>query len=207
MQHLLLHAMAEECAVGTELNVCGQRESRLECSCQPVADMTDRVRKGGKADRHVGNSGRWLGAGSVCYHHVDFRNKQHGVEQGKHDDPAPKIRQLAESGKHCHGHCEQTYQRERSQQAQIIAATHNCGHCIEYQLQLPDVPVSENLKYHRSLPKTVIEVNACAGIPATMAWCISCICLCRLASPDVLLYSAMRMVCTSVDRLLNLVCS
>ena len=48
--------------------------------------MTDRVRKSGEANRHVGNSGRWLGAGSVGYHHVDFRDKQHGVEQGKHDE-------------------------------------------------------------------------------------------------------------------------
>ena len=169
--------------------------------------MTDRVRKSGEADRHVGNSDRWLSAGSVGYHHVDFRNKQHGVKYSKHDDPTPKIRQLAKSGKYGHGHREQAYQRERSKQAKIIAAADNCGHRIEYQLQFPDVPVRKNFKYHRSLPKTVIEVNACAGMPATIAWCISCICLCRLASPDVLLYSAMRMVCTSADRLLNLVCS
>ena len=103
--------------------------------------MTDRVRKSGEANRHVGNSNRWLSAGSVGYHHVDLRNQQHGIEQGKHDDPAPKIRQLAKSGKHRHGHCEQTYQRERSQQAKIITATHNCGHCVENQLQLSDIPI------------------------------------------------------------------
>ncbi|EKD98493.1 MAG: hypothetical protein ACD_23C00405G0004 [uncultured bacterium] len=199
MQQFLLDTMPEQRPIGSKLDVGRQRKCRLERIGQPIPDMTDRVTKSSQPDGHIGNRYGWLSTGFVGDYHVDFRHQQHAIEYGEHEQPATKIRQLREAGEHGHRHRDYTNQRERSQQPEKIGAADDCGHSVEYKLQLHDVPVGKYLECHPDqpgdvylLPNTDIELNAWAGMPAISVWCINCICLCKSAAVVDFVYSAVR---------------